>query len=100
MSDRPSVTKSGDERRAEHVQAQRRLIREIEIVDRLEKRKVRASREPREPRLLAMRDLFGDEQREEVAIGPAPRARRAATRSRQTRRALARCSRLKSASRS
>ena len=24
-----------------------------------------------EPRLLPMRDLFGDEQREEVAIGPA-----------------------------
>ena len=94
------MTKSGAQRRAEHLQAQRRLIGEIEIVDRLQKRKVRATGESREPGLLAMRDLLGREQREEVAIGPASPARRAATRSRQTRRALARCSRLKSASRS
>ena len=31
---------------------------------------MRPSREAREPRLLPMRDLFGDQQREEVAIGP------------------------------
>ena len=70
MSDRPSVTKSGDERGAEHVQAHGRLIREIEIIDRLEKRKVGPSRQSGEPRLLPMGDLFGHEQREEIAIGP------------------------------
>ena len=60
----------GRERRAEHVQPQRRLIGEVEIIDRLEKRKVRAPRQPPEPRLLPMGDLLGDQQREEIAIGP------------------------------
>ena len=71
ISERPSVTKSADERRAEHLEAQRRLIGEIEIVDRLEKGKVRAARQSREARLLPMGDLLGGEQREEIAIGPA-----------------------------
>ena len=67
----PSVgDKVGRERRAEDVEAHRRLVREVEIIDGLEKRKVRASREAREARLLPMRDLFGDQQREEVAIAP------------------------------
>ena len=60
----------GRERRAEHVQSQRRLIGEVEIVDRLQKRKVRAARESRQARLLPMRDLLGDQEREEIAIGP------------------------------
>ena len=34
------------------------------------KGKLRAARQPAEARLLAMRDLLGDEQREEVMVGP------------------------------
>ena len=70
ISDRPSVTKSARERGAEHVQPQRRLIREVEIVDRLQKRKVRAARESPEARLLPMRDLLGDQERQEVVVRP------------------------------
>ena len=70
ISGAPVGDEVGRQRRAEDVEAHRRLVREIEIIDGLEKRKVRASREAREPRLLAMRDLLGHEQREEVAIGP------------------------------
>ena len=70
MSERPSVTKSGDRAEPSIVQSQAGLIREIEIVDRLEKGKVRAPREARQPRLLPMRDLFGHEHGEKVAIGP------------------------------
>ena len=58
------------ERRAQDGRAQRTLIREVKVVDRLEKRKMRAAREPREAGLLAMRDLLGDENRQEVAVGP------------------------------
>jgi len=64
------VTKSGDRADPKHGEAHRGLIREIEIIDRLQKRKVRASHQAREPRLLPVGDLFGHEQREEVAIGP------------------------------
>ena len=60
----------GGERGAEHLEAQGRLIGEIEIVDRLQKGKVRPARQPGEPRLLAMGDLLGGQQGEEVAIGP------------------------------
>lgn len=54
----------GRERRAEHVQAQRRLIREIEIIDRLQKWEVRSPRQSPEPRLLPMGDLLRDQQGE------------------------------------
>ena len=70
ISDRPSVTKSGESAEPSIVQPQRRLVGEVEIVDRLQKRKVRAARQPREARLLPMRDFLGDQEREEVAIGP------------------------------
>ena len=62
--------KIGRQRGSEEIQADRRLIREIEIIDGLRKRKMGPSDQPSEPRLLPVGDLFGHEQREEVAIGP------------------------------
>ena len=62
--------KIGSQGRAQHVQSQGGLVGEIEIVDRLQKRKMCAACQPREPRLLSMRDLFGGEQRQEIAVGP------------------------------
>lgn len=47
------------------------MIGEIEIVDGLEKRKVRAARESREARLLTMRDFLGGQESEEIPIRPA-----------------------------
>jgi len=46
------------------------LIGEIEIVDGLQKGKMRAARQPSESRLLTMRDLLCREQCQEVPIGP------------------------------
>jgi integrase len=60
----------GRQRGAEHLETQRRLIGEIEIVDRLQKRKVRASRQPRESSLLAMGNLLSRQQGQEISIGP------------------------------
>src|SRR4029453_3879744 len=60
----------GCERRAEHVQPQRGLIGEVEIIDRLQKRKVGAPRESPQARLLPMRDLLGDQEGEEIVIRP------------------------------
>jgi hypothetical protein len=47
------------------------LVGEIEIVDRLQKGKMSATRQSRESRLLAMCDLFSREQRQEITICPA-----------------------------
>ena len=60
----------GTERRAQHLQAQRRLIREIEVVDRFQKGKVGSACQPGQSRLLAMGDFFGGEEREEIPVRP------------------------------
>jgi hypothetical protein len=52
------------------VQPQRGLIGEVEIIDRLQKRKVGAPRESPQARLLPMRDLLGDQEGEEIVIRP------------------------------
>ena len=62
--------KIGRERRAEERQPERRLIGEVEIVDRFEKRKPRPVRHAPEPRLLAVRNFFRHEQREQVRVRP------------------------------
>src|SRR4051812_6840183 len=43
---------------------------EIEVIDGLQKRKVCPACQARESRLLAMGDLFGGQQREEITVGP------------------------------
>jgi hypothetical protein len=58
------------EGRAQERQADGALIHEIEIVDRLQKRKVRAMHHSRDARLLPLRDLFGDEESEDIPIAP------------------------------
>ncbi len=58
------------ERAADERQADRRLKGKIEVVDGLEKREARATREARQARLLTMRDLFRDQHGEEIPIGP------------------------------
>lgn len=63
------------------MQSQRRLIGEIEIVDRLEKRKVGLARQSREGRLLPMRDFLGGEQSEEFTVDEVRTARIALVRS-------------------
>ncbi len=60
----------GREGRSQDGHPQRALVGEIEIVDRLEKRKVRTAREPRQSGLLPVGDLLGGEHREEIAVGP------------------------------
>src|SRR5213596_1344698 len=60
----------GREHRAEEGEAHGRLVLEVEVVDGLEKRKLRAPYEAGEPGLLALRDLLRHEQGEEVAIAP------------------------------
>ena len=82
-----------------HLQADCRLIREIEIVDRFEKRKVGPPREAGQPCLLAVGGFFGRHDGEKSRYAQVSRSARS-TRSRHTRRALARWKRLKSASRS
>ena len=52
------------------MQPHRRLIGEIEIIDRLQKRKVGAPRESRQACLLPMRDLLGDHEAQEIVIRP------------------------------
>jgi hypothetical protein len=58
------------QRRAQERQTDRGLHGEIEIIDRLEKGEVRAAHHARNPRLLALRDFFRDEERQEVTIAP------------------------------
>src|SRR5713226_2825997 len=58
------------ERRSEEGQTDGRLIREVEIIDRFKKRKVRPPDETVQARVLSMRDFFVDQQREEIMIGP------------------------------
>ena len=68
---RPTLgDKVGRQGGAEQRQSDDALIGEIEVVDRLEKRKVGPARQTPEARLLAMGDLFGQEQREKIATGP------------------------------
>lgn len=62
--------KLGRERGPEQREADGRLVQEVEIIDRLQKRKAGAAHEPRDARLLPLRDLLGDDERQEVAIGP------------------------------
>jgi hypothetical protein len=45
-------------------------MEEVEIVHGLEKREARAAHEARDPGLLPLRDLLGDDAREEIAIRP------------------------------
>ena len=58
------------ERRAEESQAHRRLVGEVELLDRLEERKLRSGRQPSEAGVGALRDLLGDESGEEAVEGP------------------------------
>src|SRR5206468_3603303 len=64
----------GDEVRrqggAEQREPQGGLVREIEVVDGLEEGESGSVREAPQPRLLALSDFFGDEQGQEVPIGP------------------------------
>ena len=46
------------------------MIREVEIIDGLQKREMGASGQSAQSGLLPMRDLFRHQQREEVPIGP------------------------------
>ena len=67
-------TALGDEVRSE-IRAEQRgtqigLQGEVEVVDGLEIGKVGATRQPLQPCLLAMRHFLGDEQGEEVPVGP------------------------------
>ncbi len=57
------------ERRDQHLQPQRRLVREIESVDGSERESARGCQSC-EARLLAVRDLLRREQRQEVTIRP------------------------------
>ena len=60
----------GTEVGAEQRHAQAGLQGEVEVVDGLEVREVSPAREPLQASLLAVRDLFGDQQGEEVAVRP------------------------------
>ena len=60
----------GAEVGAEELQAQGRLEREVEVVDGLEEREVGVVDGAPQPGLLAVRDLLGDEDGEEVAARP------------------------------
>lgn len=58
------------ERRAQEREADRGLVGEVEIVDRLEKGKAGALGEAAQARLVPLGDFFGDEDGEEVLITP------------------------------
>jgi hypothetical protein len=60
----------GRERGAEQREPQRRLVREVELLDGLEEGEAGAAREPLHPGLLAMGHFLGHEHSEEVAVGP------------------------------
>ena len=60
----------GRQRRAEKRELDGALVGEVEIVDGLQEGKAAATRHALDAGLLAMRDLLGDEEREEVAAAP------------------------------
>ena len=60
----------GREGGAEERESHGGLVREIEVVDRLEEGKRGAPREPGEARLLALRDFFRHEDGEQLLVGP------------------------------
>jgi len=55
---------------AEERKSDSRLIGEVEVIDGLEEGKACATRKRLQTRLLAMSDLFGDEDAEKIAVGP------------------------------
>lgn len=61
--------KIGRQRRPQEREPHGGLVGEVEIVDRLEKREAGASAQSRAPGLLALGDLLGDEQREQMLVG-------------------------------
>jgi hypothetical protein len=68
---RPTLSDEiGTEVGAEQRHAQAGLQGEVEVVDGLEVREVSPARESLQAGLLAVSDLFGDEQGEEVPVGP------------------------------
>lgn len=89
----------GRERGAEHLQAQRRLVGEIEIVDRLQNGKAGASRQSCQSRLLTMSDFLGGQQGSGSPVGP-PLPFRPVDQAAPDAPRIARCSGLKRASRS
>jgi hypothetical protein len=58
------------EKRAQELETKRRLMREVEVVDRLQEGEVSLPREPLETSFLTMSDLLREKHREEVAEGP------------------------------
>lgn len=60
----------GREQRADGRHAERRLQREVELLDGAQERKARSADGALQARAASMRDLLGDERLEEVLVGP------------------------------
>ena len=60
----------GREGGSEQREADGGLVREVEVVDGLEEGEAGSSRETPKPRLLALGDFLGDQEDEEVSVGP------------------------------